>query len=98
MVGVFAALLTLLSSHHTYHTYGQPILRVLLSQQWAHHLNLYLAGQHTKLILVTLKLFISMSNFAGGRERKAVLDALAWEMKVFASARLVYMIQYQHQL
>ncbi|KAI0352520.1 hypothetical protein OH77DRAFT_1523331 [Trametes cingulata] len=81
VVGAVAALLNLLSTHYTYHTYAQPILRTLLSQQWTHHLNLYLSGQHTELILVTLKLFNSMSNFAGGRERKAVLEAFAWEMK-----------------
>ncbi|KAI0666153.1 ribosome 60S biogenesis N-terminal-domain-containing protein [Trametes maxima] len=81
VVGVVVSLLNLLSSHYTYHTYAQPILRVLLSQQWMHHLNLYLSGQHTELTLVTLKLFNSMSNFAGGRERKVVLEAFAWEMK-----------------
>ncbi|KAH9887708.1 ribosome 60S biogenesis N-terminal-domain-containing protein [Cubamyces lactineus] len=81
IVGVLATLLTLLSSHYTYHAHAQPILRALLSQQWAHHLNLYLSGQHTELILVTLKLYNSMSNFAGGRERKAVLDVFAWETK-----------------
>ncbi|KAI0333443.1 hypothetical protein GY45DRAFT_306027 [Cubamyces sp. BRFM 1775] len=81
IVGVLAALVTLLSSHYTYHAHAQPILRALLSQQWAHHLNLYLSGQHTELILVTLKLYNSMSNFAGGRERKAVLDVFAWETK-----------------
>lgn len=43
---------------------------------------MYLAGQHTELILVTLKLFNSVTNFAGGRERKAVLESFAWEMKV----------------
>ena len=84
IVGVLATLLTLLSSHYTYHAHAQPILRALLSQQWAHHLNLYLSGQHTELILVTLKLYNSMSNFAGGRERKAVLDVFAWETKVFS--------------
>ncbi|KAJ8490078.1 hypothetical protein ONZ51_g2525 [Trametes cubensis] len=81
VVGVLATLLTLLSSHYTYHAHAQPILRALLSQQWAHHLNLYLSGQHTELILVTLKLYNSLSNFAGGRERKAVLDVFAWENK-----------------
>ncbi|KAH9853304.1 ribosome 60S biogenesis N-terminal-domain-containing protein [Lenzites betulinus] len=80
-IAVFAALLSLLSSHYTYHTYAQPIFRVLLSQQWTHQLNMYLAGQHTELILVTLKLYNSVTSFAGGRERKAVLDAFAWEMK-----------------
>ncbi|KAI9059024.1 hypothetical protein FKP32DRAFT_1761266 [Trametes sanguinea] len=81
IVGVLAAVLNLLPSHYTYHIYAQPLLRALLSQQWIHHLNLYLSGQHTELILVTLKLYNSMSDFAGGRERKSVLEAFAWEMK-----------------
>ncbi|KAL7281927.1 hypothetical protein ACG7TL_003394 [Trametes sanguinea] len=81
VVGVLAAVLNLLSSHYTYHIHAQPIIRALLSQQWIHNLNLYLSGQHTELILVTLKLYNSMSDFAGGRERKSVLDAFAWEMK-----------------
>ncbi|TBU65164.1 ribosome 60S biogenesis N-terminal-domain-containing protein [Dichomitus squalens] len=81
IVGVLSALLNLLSPHYTYHVHAQPLLRALLSQQWIHNLNTYLSGQHTELVLVTLKLFNSMSNFAGGRERKLVLDAFAWEMK-----------------
>ena len=82
IVGVLSALLSLLSSHYTYHSYALPILRTLLSPQWTHHLNLYVSGQHTELVLVTLKLFNTLSNFAGGKARKAVLDAFAWEMKV----------------
>lgn len=82
ILGVLSALLTLLSSHYTYHALAQPILRALLSQQCASQLNTYLAGQHTELTLVALKLFNSLSNFAGGRERKSVMEAFAWEMKV----------------
>ena len=83
VVGVLSALLNLLSPHYTYHTHALGILRALLSQQWTHNLSAYLSGQHTELVMVTLKLFNSMSNFAGGRERKLVLDAFAWEMKVY---------------
>ncbi|KAI1792498.1 ribosome 60S biogenesis N-terminal-domain-containing protein [Ganoderma leucocontextum] len=81
ILGVLSSLLNLLSSHYTYHLYAQLILRTLLSQQWTHSLNTYLSGQHTELVLLTLKLFNSMSNFAGGRERKLVLDAFPWEIK-----------------
>ncbi|CDO76370.1 hypothetical protein BN946_scf185011.g34 [Trametes cinnabarina] len=81
VVGVLAAVLNLLSSHYTYHAFAQPLFRTLLSQQWTHNLNLYLSGQHSELILVTLKLYNSMSNFAGGRERRSILEAFAWEMK-----------------
>jgi len=45
-------------------------------------LNTYLGGSHTELILVTLKLFTAMSAFAGGRERKTVLEGFAWQTKV----------------
>ncbi|RDX51579.1 hypothetical protein OH76DRAFT_1554958 [Lentinus brumalis] len=81
IVGLLAALVNILSTHYTYHAYAQPILRALLSQQWSQLLNQYLAGQHTDLVLATLKLFNSLTSYGGGRERKAVLDAFAWEMK-----------------
>ncbi len=82
IVGLLAALVNILSTHYTYHAYAQPILRALLSQQWSQLLNQYLAGQHTDLVLATLKLFNSLTSYGGGRERKAVLDAFAWEIKV----------------
>ncbi|OBZ71823.1 Uncharacterized protein C14G10.02 [Grifola frondosa] len=81
IVATLSSTLTLLSSHYTYHAYAQPIMRTLLTAQWAHRLNSYLAGTHTELLLVTLKLFNSMSEFAGGRERKSVLEVFAWETK-----------------
>ncbi|KAI0687369.1 ribosome 60S biogenesis N-terminal-domain-containing protein, partial [Cerioporus squamosus] len=81
IVGLFSALINVLSTHYTYHVYAQPILRTLLSQQWSQLLNQYLAGQHTDLVLAALKLYNSLTSYGGGRERKAVLDAFAWEMK-----------------
>ncbi|KAH9936862.1 ribosome 60S biogenesis N-terminal-domain-containing protein [Epithele typhae] len=81
VVGLLSAVVTLLSTHYSYHSYAQPILRSLLSQQWTQQLNMYVSGQHTELVLVSLKLYNALSNFAGGRERKAVLDAFPWEMK-----------------
>jgi len=57
-------------------------------------LNSYLGGTHTELILVTLKLFNGMSYFAGGREKKAVLDSFAWEMKVCLLSDRSYLISF----
>ena len=88
IVGLLSALVNILSTHYTYHAYAQPILRSLLSQQWSQQLNHYLAGQHTDLVLATLKLYNSLTSYAGGRERKAVLDAFAWEMKVRVATSL----------
>ncbi|GBE85449.1 hypothetical protein SCP_0706360 [Sparassis crispa] len=81
VVAVLSSLVALLSSHYTYHVLAYPIMRTLLSPQCTQRLNSYLGGSHTELLLVTLKLFNSMSDFAGGRERRAVLDSFAWETK-----------------
>ena len=78
---VLASLLTLLSSHYTYQTFGHPIIKTLLSPPWMRRLNSNLGGSHNELILVTLKLLNAISAFASGRERKALLDAFAWETK-----------------
>ena len=48
-------------------------------------LNTYIGGSHTELILVTLKLFNSMSAFANGKERKTLLELFAWEIKVHSA-------------
>ncbi|OCH95273.1 hypothetical protein OBBRIDRAFT_767994 [Obba rivulosa] len=80
-VAVLSAIISLLSFHYTDHPLALPVIKTLLSPKCAHKLNSYLGGSHTELILVTLKLFNSISNFAGGRERKAVLEAFAWETK-----------------
>ncbi|KAJ6512246.1 ribosome 60S biogenesis N-terminal-domain-containing protein [Mycena vitilis] len=81
IVSLLASLLSLLSAHYTFHAAGHPILRTLLTPPWMRKLNLYLGGSHTELLLVTLKLFNSMSTFGGGRERKSLLESFAWETK-----------------
>lgn len=81
-VSVLASLLELLSSHYTYHALGLPIVKTLLSSQWMRRLNSHLGGTNNELILVTLRLLSALSAFAGGRERKAVLDAFSWDTKV----------------
>lgn len=82
VVSVLAAVLNLLSSHYTFHGLGYPIIKALLAPQCTRKLNSFLAGSHNDLILVTLKLFNSISAFASGRERKNVLESFAWETKV----------------
>jgi nucleolar pre-ribosomal-associated protein 1 len=82
IVSLISSLLTLLSAHYTFHAAGHPILRTLLTPPWMKKLNSYLGGSHTELLLVTLKLFNTMSVFGGGRERKSILEAFAWETKV----------------
>ncbi|KZT20563.1 hypothetical protein NEOLEDRAFT_1140540 [Neolentinus lepideus HHB14362 ss-1] len=81
IISVLSGLLTLLSSQYTFHALGQPIVRTLLEPQYTQRLNTYLNGGHSESILVTLKLFNALSSFAGGREKKAVLESFAWESK-----------------
>ncbi|KAJ7759032.1 ribosome 60S biogenesis N-terminal-domain-containing protein [Mycena olivaceomarginata] len=81
IISLLSSLLTLLSSHYTFHAAGHPILRTLLTPPLMRKLNSYLGGSHTELLLVTLKLFNSMAAFGGGRERKSVLESFAWETK-----------------
>ncbi|KAJ7590818.1 ribosome 60S biogenesis N-terminal-domain-containing protein [Mycena floridula] len=81
IVTVLSSVLNLLSNHYTFHAFGYPIIKSLLSPQWLRKLNSYLGGSHNDLILATLKLFNSMSSFASGRERKHVLQSFGWEIK-----------------
>ncbi|KAF8665731.1 hypothetical protein AX16_000179 [Volvariella volvacea WC 439] len=84
LVSVFAALLTLLSTHLPYHGYGHAILKTLLSPASMRRINSYTGGSHIELTLVTLKLLNAMSAFAGGKERKALLEGFAWDAKACA--------------
>ncbi|PCH41704.1 hypothetical protein WOLCODRAFT_101082 [Wolfiporia cocos MD-104 SS10] len=81
LVSVLSSILSLLSTHYTYHAHAQPIIKSLFSPKYLHYLNSYLGGSHTELLLVTLKLYYSLSNFAGGRERKNTFEAFPWETK-----------------
>ena len=74
--------MTVLSSHYTYHAFGYPILKALLSPQWMRHLNSYLGGSHNDLIMAALKVLNAMTAFASGKEQKALFEAFAWETKV----------------
>ncbi|TFK33679.1 ribosome 60S biogenesis N-terminal-domain-containing protein [Crucibulum laeve] len=81
IVSLFSSILTLLSSHYTHHALGQPIIKTLLNPQYMRKLNSYIGGSSNELILVTLKLFNVMAAFAGGKERKSVLEGFGWEIR-----------------
>jgi len=84
-LAVISATLNLLSTHYTYHALGHAIVRSLISSSNAYSTRIsnYLGGSSpADVILSTLKLWNSMSNFASGRERKTVLAIFPWEQKV----------------
>ncbi|KZV73620.1 hypothetical protein PENSPDRAFT_627099 [Peniophora sp. CONT] len=80
-VSALAAVLNLLSSHYTFHALGQPIVKNLLSSPWIHHLKTYLSSSSNELVIASLKCFLAVSSFAGGREQRVLMDAFAWESK-----------------
>ncbi|KAG8812996.1 hypothetical protein FRC17_001713, partial [Serendipita sp. 399] len=80
-LGVLSALLTLLSTHQPYHTLGVPILRAILAPQATRRLNAHLNSTQADLVLVTLKLWNSISDYGAGMEKKSVYEAFAWTNK-----------------
>lgn len=82
IISVVSCLLNLLSVHYPDQPSGLTILKTLFLPQWYQKLNTHLHGSHSELILVTMKLYTAMSNFAGGRERKVVVEVFAWDNKV----------------
>lgn len=85
-LAVLAALLNLLSTHFVYHALGETVVKTLLSPSHFRQLNNNLSDTSSDLILSTLKLFNAMSNFAGGIEKRAVIDGFAWGQKVLTTA------------
>ncbi|KJA21610.1 hypothetical protein HYPSUDRAFT_87850 [Hypholoma sublateritium FD-334 SS-4] len=81
ILSVLSSVLTLLSAHYTDHVLGQPVMKALLVPSRFRQLNSYIGGSHNDLIIMTLKLYNVMSNFAGGHDRKAVLEGFGWEIK-----------------
>ena len=53
----------------------------MLSPKWMRKVASYMSGSN-ELILVSLKLLNTVSNFGGGRERKALFEAFPWDVKV----------------
>ena len=81
-LGAFHALLTLVTSHYIYHTFGQPLVQTLLSETNVRRLNGYLNGAQTELLLVVLKLWNILSDFASGAHKKTVFEVFHWANKV----------------
>ena len=82
VISLMSCLLSLLSTHYPDQPYGLAILKTLFSPQWYQRLNTHLHGSRSESILVTMKLYTAMSNFAGGRERKVVVEVFPWDNKV----------------
>ena len=82
VISLTSCLLTLLSIHYPDQHHGLAILKNLFLPQWYQKLNTNLHGTHSESILVTMKLYVAMSSFAGGRERKIVMEVFAWDNKV----------------
>ena len=82
VTSLISCILNLFSTHYPDQRYGLAILNTLFLPQWYQKLNTCLHGNHSELILVTMKLYTAMSSFAGGRERKAVMEIFAWDNKV----------------
>ncbi|KIY45257.1 hypothetical protein FISHEDRAFT_49590 [Fistulina hepatica ATCC 64428] len=81
VMSILASMLSLLTSHHVFHSLGYPILKTLLQPPWTRKLNFALSGSANETILVCLKLYNAMSDFGGGKERGAVLEVFPWEGK-----------------
>jgi nucleolar pre-ribosomal-associated protein 1 len=91
LLNTFCALLSLLSTHHTYHADGLQIVHRLISRSrssdghaYLDRLIGYVTGANTQpnLILAILKLWNVMMDFAGGKERRTVMEAFPWDGKV----------------
>ncbi|KAF8308276.1 hypothetical protein DL93DRAFT_2119068 [Clavulina sp. PMI_390] len=80
-ISTLASILTLLSTHYIYHPLADPIIRRLHEQQWMRKLSTNLTASQHELILVTLKLFNALVNFADGREKRAVMEEFSWGLK-----------------
>jgi nucleolar pre-ribosomal-associated protein 1 len=82
IVSTLSSLLDLISSSTTDLDLGRPAVNAILTYQASYRLNTYLSGTHSELILVSLKLWNSLSSYRSGDARKIVMDAFAWEAKV----------------
>ena len=82
VVSLLACLLNLLSIHYPDQSCGLAILKTLLLPQRYQKLNTHLHGSHSDSILVAMKLYTAMANFAGGREKKAVMEVFSWDKRV----------------
>ncbi|KAI0075408.1 hypothetical protein K474DRAFT_1664265 [Panus rudis PR-1116 ss-1] len=81
IVSLLSNAVTLLSSHYTYHATATPVLQKIMSPSWMTRLNSYITSSYNDLVLMTLKLLNSLSLFAAGQQRKALIDNFAWDVK-----------------
>ncbi|KAF9046067.1 hypothetical protein BDZ89DRAFT_1155358 [Hymenopellis radicata] len=81
VISILATTLSLLTIHYPNHSFGHPIVKKLLEPTYTRVLKGYIGGANHDLILNSLKLYNSISNFASGRERRAVLEVFPWELK-----------------
>ena len=79
---MFSALLTLLSAQYIYHPLGLPVLKALLATPSTRRLNAHLNSAQTDLVLVALKLWNAMAEYAAGTEKRRVFEEFAWGNKV----------------
>lgn len=85
LLSLLANILDLLSSQYLYHQHGHAILKGLLAPVYSKRLSIYISGggsSTTDLILVSMKLWVAMAEFAGGREKQKVIEAFGWDNKV----------------
>jgi nucleolar pre-ribosomal-associated protein 1 len=80
-LSILSTVLTLLSSHPDGHGSAAPLIKVLFAPHLQRRLRGYLDGSQNDLILGSLKLYLSLANFAGGSEQKEVLENFPWTIK-----------------
>ena len=79
---ILTHLLNLLSAHYINHALGTPIVNSLLTPARMRQLHGFIGGANNGLVLVGLRAWLSLSEWAGGRERRGVLEGFGWEIKV----------------
>ena len=96
-LGALHALLTLVTSHYIYHTFGQPLVQALLSEATVRRLNSYLTSAQTELLLAVLKLWNILSEFASGAHKKTVFEEFHWSNKVQGMPSMYFVLSLTKQ-
>lgn len=81
-VSLLSCILSLTSTHLGDHPLGQPVVNKILSPRWMRKTESFLSGSHTDLVLMTMKLVHGISTFAGGKEKRTLLESFIWDVKV----------------
>ncbi|KAL5512235.1 hypothetical protein ACEPAG_3520 [Sanghuangporus baumii] len=82
-LSILASLLTLTTQYFVFQSLGHPIVKNLLTPRWLRKLNSHLSGGHLELCFASLRLLNAVSNFAGGKEQKYLLETFPWDRKTF---------------